>query len=409
MGLKTLNNINRRLKQLTCFRLRLQCLFLISSILFLMIIPACEDPYWPELGEKYDNLLVVEGRISNQPGPYTVKLSHSTTLLYPKYFPLEGFEVVIEDDEGNSETLSETESGVYQTAPNGIRGITGRSYRLLLNGPDNQSYISDFEILREPMPIDTIYTDIEYTNSDYHTFDIPGYRFFINTQTGNEDTTYIRWQLEETYEYTSDFKIYFYYDGVLHDFSDPDSLHTCWLTEPVYEIFTASTAGLNNPIIADYPLHYVSFEQREISIRYSLLIKQLTLSENAYTYWKDVADQNTSGGEFYTSLPYQIKGNVHNVNDGDEIVLGYFEVAGEDRLRVFINRPAPPQQMYYPICELTEGDYKEYGEMFRIKDWREWPRYVVVDLYGNRAVPQKFCSDCREKGGKIEKPDFWID
>ena len=119
------------------------------------------------------------------------------------------------------------------------------------------------------MPIDTIYTDIEYTNSDYHTFDIPGYRFFINTQTGNEDTTYIRWQLEETYEYTSDFKIYFYYDGVLHDFSDPDSLHTCWLTEPVYEIFTASTAGLNNPIIADYPLHYVSFEQREISIRYS--------------------------------------------------------------------------------------------------------------------------------------------
>jgi len=90
-------------------------------------------------------------------------------------------------------------------------------------------------------------------------------------------------------------------------------------------------------------------------------------------------------------------------------VLGYFEVAGLDPMRIFMNRPDPPTQMYYPICELTEGDYMEYGNMFRTHNPREWPKYVVVDLNGARAVPQKNCSDCRVKGGTIFKPDFWID
>lgn len=379
------------------------------SLILLTITPACEDPYWPELGNKYEDLLVVEGRISNQPGPYTVKLSHSATLLYPKYFPVEGFEVSIQDDAGNTAVLTESEAGVYKTDPEEIQGEIGRAYRLRINDTKGNTYTTDFEELREPILIDTIHTEIEYTNSEFYSFGIPGYRFFITTQNGTSDTTFVRWQLEETYEYNSDFKIYFYYDGELHDFPDPDSLHTCWLTEPVYNVFTASTAGLNSSNIENYPLHYVSFEQREISVRYSLLIQQLTLSEAAYAYWKDVADQNTSGGELYTSLPFQIKGNIYNINNSEEIVLGYFEVAGQDNMRVFINRPAPPQQMYYQICELTEGDYKEYGEMFRLWDWREWPRYVVVDLYGNRAVPQKLCSDCREKGGTIQQPDFWID
>ncbi len=380
-----------------------------ALLYFMVVFSSCEEPYWPELGNKYEDLLVVEGRITNQPGPYTIRLSHSTTLLYPKYFPLSDYEVIIMDDAGHIETLTESEPGIYETEPDGIRGIVGRSYKITLNSPTGNSYTSDYERLREPMQIDTIYTTIEYHSSEFYSFGIPGYQFYVTTQMGSTDTNYIRWQLEETFQYTSDFKIYFYYDGQLHPFANPDSLHTCWKTEPVYEIFTGTTASLEQPVITDFPFHYVSFEEREFSIRYSLLINQLTLSKKGYDYWSEVKKQNTSGGELYTSLPYQIQGNVYNTEDRTKPVLGYFEVAGMDTKRIFMNRPSPPIQMYYPICELTEGDYMEYGNMFRIFNPREWPKYVVVDENGNRAVPQKNCSDCRQKGGAIVKPDFWID
>ncbi len=383
--------------------------FYLCSLGMMILLPACEDPYWPELGNKYEDLLVVEGRITSQPGPYTVKLSRSTTLLYPKYFPLEGFEVIIEDNAGNSETLAETAPGVYQTAPDGIQGVVGRSYRLRLNGPTGKSYASDFEVMPQPVAIDTLYTSIEYAPSENFVSDIPGYQFYINTRPAAQDSTYFRWRLEETYEYNADFKIYQYYDGNLHVFPNPDSLYTCWKTEPVYEIFTTTTAGLSDPVISDFPLHYVSFEQREFSVRYSLLIEQLTLPEKTYKFWKAVADQNNEGGGLYNTLPYQISGNIHNLNDETESVPGYFEVAGLDVKRIFINRPEPPMQMYYPVCVLTQADYEEYGFMFRTRDWREWPKYVVVDINGTRAVPPKQCSDCRERGGTLTKPEFWIE
>jgi hypothetical protein len=365
--------------------------------------------YWPELGDKYDKLLVVQGRITTDPGPYTVKLSHSTTLLYPKYFPLSDFEVIIQDNLGNSETLTETEEGVYRTDTSGIQGVAGRYYKITLNDPEGKSYTSDFELLQQPIHIDTLYANLEYGNNVNHSFDVLGYQFYIGTETASNDTNYLRWQMEETYMFTADFKIYFYYDGQLHDFPEPDSLETCWKTEPVWEIFTGTTVGLNQPAISDFPLHYVSFATREFSIRYSLLIHQLTLTEKAYQYWKEIEDQNTAGTSLYTSVPYQIKSNVYNIADEQEPVLGYFEVAGIHTKRIFMDRPPPPIQMYYPICQLTEADYKEYGFMFRTNDWRNYPKYVVVDKNYIRAVPPKSCCDCRANDGTLNKPDFWID
>ncbi|MBE0655910.1 MAG: DUF4249 family protein, partial [Bacteroidales bacterium] len=206
-----------------------------------------------------------------------------------------------------------------------------------------------------------------------------------------------------------DYKIYFYYDGKLHDFPKPDSLETCWLTQSIYAVYTSSTVGLNEPKISNFPLHYVSFDNRDFSIRYSLLVEQLTISGKAQKYWYEVADQNTSGGDLYTRLPYQVRGNIVNVRDASEIVLGYFQVAGSDVRRIFLDRPAPPVNMYYSFCELSEANYQDYGWMFIVNDWREWPKYVTVDLAGTRAVPEPYCIDCREKGGTIVKPNFWED
>jgi hypothetical protein len=374
-----------------------------------ILVTSCEDRYWPDLGDKYQNLVVVEGMVTNDPGPYTIRLSTSTAVEDPVFEPLVGYEVTINDDIGNSEFLTEVEPGYYQTAEDGIQGIIGRKYQLTVQSPEGKTYQSDFEELKSPVGIDSVFVELEYREGSGSGIGIPGYQFLLNTKMATADSNYFLWKLQRTYEYHADFLIYFWYDGELHIFPDTDSLQVCWTTASVNQIFTESTVGLSEPVLNNFPLNYVSFDNREFSVRYSLLVNQYTISEEAQEYWQNVNEQNTSGGELYTKMPFQVRGNLKNLNDPDEPVLGYFHAAGIDTRRIFIDRPTYPVEMRYPECELREPDYMEYGFMFYGFNPRDYPRYVTVNTNGARAVPNPACVDCRENGGTIVKPEFWID
>lgn len=382
---------------------------LVVMLLLAVLFNSCEEEYWPNLGNKYEHLLVVDGMITNGPAPYTVRLSFSTDIRNPVFIPVKDCEVIISDDVGNSEQLTETDDGVYKTDPDGIRGVIGRSYKLIIHRSDGKTYESDFEKLPAPVGIDSVYPRIEYKDNPDFPFPIPGYQFYISTKQADDKVNYLYWQLEQTFEYKVDFLIYYYYDGVLHNFPKHDSLQTCWKTDAVKSIFVSSTENLSQPVIQNFPLQYMSFDTREFSIRYSLLVNQLTISRKSYEFWKDVNEQNTQGGTFFTQLPYQVQGNVYNAGDKSEPVPGYFLVAGIDSSRIFVDRPPPTVPMYYTFCKLEEADYLDYGMMFKVNDPNEWPKYVTVDVNGARAVPNRLCADCRERGGTVVKPDFWID
>ncbi|MBN2174971.1 MAG: DUF4249 family protein, partial [Bacteroidales bacterium] len=139
----------------------------------LLILSSCTEEYWPDLGEKYDELLVVEGMVTNAPGPYTIKLTQSTSIRYPREIPLTGYGVIISDNAGNSETLTETEEGTYTTAPGGIQGVVGRSYKLTIHGLNGTTYESGFEKLTPPVAIDTLYPVVEFRENENFSFGIP--------------------------------------------------------------------------------------------------------------------------------------------------------------------------------------------------------------------------------------------
>jgi hypothetical protein len=82
-------------------------------------------------------LVVVEGSISNQPGPNIVKISSSVNYDETNTFPgITGATVKISDNLGNSETLTEPSPGVYSSTK--LPGIPGRTYTLsiLINGKE---------------------------------------------------------------------------------------------------------------------------------------------------------------------------------------------------------------------------------------------------------------------------------
>lgn len=97
--------------------------------------------------------LVIEGNISDQPGPYYVILSMSKIYSDSNQFEgVPGALVIVSDDAGNTDTLSELLPGLYSTST--LQGVVGRTYHLQVNtsGKTYDSYCP----MHAPVPIDTI-------------------------------------------------------------------------------------------------------------------------------------------------------------------------------------------------------------------------------------------------------------
>lgn len=375
-------------------------------IFIVLIFFGCREEFWPEIN-KYDNLLVVDGTITNQPGPYTIRLSTSSLVQDASFDPYSGAVVKITDHLGTEEVLEEVEPGIYQTSPTGTQGKVGNRYKLLIYTPDEKVYESSYSELLEPVGIDSIYAVIESQPTPDPEFYYWGYQFYVDTDMANNDSVNFLWRLKATYEYHSDFKTRYYYDGQLKPFPDYDSLWRCWTDDVVNSNFTASVANLSEPIIKAYPLIYVNTETRKLSVRYSLEISQYSIDDQAHKYFEQIKNINDEQGNLYTTLPFQVKGNIRNANNESEPVLGYFLAGGKSVKRIFVSRPYT-LQFYYSVCELGEADYENVSSIYDA-DPSAYPIYLTYDLNYALALPSQECMDCRIKGGSITKPDFWID
>ena len=380
-------------------------LFLVFFLLVFLF--SCKEAYWPEL-DKYENVLVVDGLITNEPGPYTIRLSFSSPIDSAQFIPYTNCQLIILDNSGNSETLTEWDPGIYMTSEMGIQGTIGRKYKLEIHTPDSKTYESSYKELKAPVGINSVYAEIEYHRDEHYDYELVGYQFYLDTELAEQDSNFYLWRADATYQYQSDFTIRWYYDGQLKWFHGPDSLYNCWSTYRVGKIFTQSTQSMSTPKIDRYALHYVNTQSRQLSVRYSLLTKQYTIDKEAYEFWSGVGEQNADQESLYTLQPYQISSNVKNIENENDPVLGYFLVAGAAEKRIFVDRPLYPIPLRYSVCEVGEGDFHAYGQL-AMADPVFYPIYAIETNGGRRAVPNQSCVDCRLKGGTITKPDFWID
>jgi hypothetical protein len=94
----------------------------------LILLSSCIDRLNIKVPDSNASQLVVDGLITDELGPYLINLSLSTKvdgfLQFRKLVTAK--RVTIFDNVGNSEDLTLIETGIYQTKPNGIRGVVGR-------------------------------------------------------------------------------------------------------------------------------------------------------------------------------------------------------------------------------------------------------------------------------------------
>ncbi len=118
-----------------------------------------------------DQQIVIEGSITNQPGPYKIKISKTASLYQPGSIPrVSGANVVIFDDLDNFETLNEIEAGIYQTSS--MQGVPGRTYTLQVI-TEGKEYTA---ISKMPVPVE--FHAIDYEPSQNHTYYNLFYSFY---------------------------------------------------------------------------------------------------------------------------------------------------------------------------------------------------------------------------------------
>lgn len=134
---------------------------IIFSTFFLLLL-SCIEEYQLNTSEN-PRLLVVNGQITDQPGPYEVELHYSGVFGQNSDFSqsINNAEVYLEDNEGNLEQMRSIGLGKYMSKADGIQGKIGNQYWLNITLPDGSSYRSLPETLLPVPPIDSLYFRIE--------------------------------------------------------------------------------------------------------------------------------------------------------------------------------------------------------------------------------------------------------
>ena len=160
---------------------------LIGFIALACLNKGCIDKYWPDDELRLDKMIVVDGMITNNPGPYNVYMSLSSSVNEPEFIPLSNYALIISDDQGNQEVLSYKGNGLFQTSPEGIQGVIGRSYKLIIHSYDGDIYESEYELLRKPTEIDSVYAEIEFHSDRDFEYNLSGYQYYVHTKKADND------------------------------------------------------------------------------------------------------------------------------------------------------------------------------------------------------------------------------
>ena len=355
-------------------------IFRIVGIVSLLLLSGCTERI--ELDESLagTRLLVVDGEVTNVAGPYQVKLSYtSPTLEAFRGDVLSGAEVYITDGEDQRVNLTESpfDPGTYATDSASFRGEVGETYTLRIITPEGKRYASRPETMPPVPPINSVFFRLESRpeiNGLDELADEWGLQFYVSTGDNRDRTMYYRWKWVETFQFPT----------AIIPSGPPSSVPSdCYLTvSPAQVINLASTQDLRSNRIEQQPLNFVTIATRQLQVRYSLLVQQYSLTERAYTFWQNVQAQQESGSSVFDPPPSPIAGNVYNVDNEQELVLGYFRAAALTEKRIFVNRSEVP--------ESPDGRVPGASSACRS---------------GN---PPEFCFDCSlVSGTTTEPPPFW--
>lgn len=390
-----------------------------NLIILLLCLTACINPHEFEVIETR-KVLVIDAQVTNVPGEQFVQLQYSYPLdgIAPEV--LSGATVSLRDDVGNTVTFQESDSGLYMPDESFV-GVIGRRYQLSVETPDGKQYQSSEEELLEPVRELDIYGRFLTLRSETTGgFDV-GIQFLTDIEGVSETNHSYRFEYVEDHEILVPFASLYEYNEETGEIDRRGiDLERCYINKPSESLLIATTSGQVNSDLREFPIEFVRTDEPDLLGRYSLRLKTFRISGTAYQYYKDLEENNESAGSFFDRQKGQLIGNIQNINDISEPVLGYFEVAGVTETFEIFEAGTWREEGFsvekilgfcdeltetVPTVDILAGDFDFSNRL--IYDFAPTDNFVPGTFYNTAIIlAPKICSDCRTYGS-LEKPSFW--
>lgn len=322
-------------------------------LLLLPLALGCVEPI-PLLETPAEQRLLVDGVITQEPGPHQVRLFQTPASITDSLRSFNGAQVSILVD-GNAASPVVLRSGNYGTyyTPLGWQAAYGHRYQLIIETTDGLKYISEDQELYPSGQIDSVRVAYEpnVINPDNASKpqDVLNLLAFGKGSPGYPNL--LRWRWKGTYEVrTFPESNTMQVGGVIVPAPLPCSFErindrgvlkicsccTCWVTEKsnVPLVYRHKLAGEYR--LDHISLGYIPWEEFRLSMRYHLEVEQLSLSPAAYHFWSQVETQQQGASNLFQPSAIKIRGNMKSLTRPDEVVYGIFSVSGVTRLSRFL-------------------------------------------------------------------------
>lgn len=314
--------------------------FILIFVLMIFFI-RCTEIYEPDINSGI-KALIVEGLITDQDGPYTIKLSLAKPISYDSIqanrFFVHDAKVSITENNKTIYTLTETSAGNY-TTPLNFKAKVNNLYKLHITTKDGKRYESKQEILNSPQSMDSIrafYTDENYLNIKNELLYISGADIRVDLYrhlTALDTLPLCRFASKLTIQY-------FY---TYREISPSGQEIKTWRWDNFgwksynlnsLENIIDDETRTNEPFIKNHKIGFVPYDQSGYgmtfpnpTITYYLRIDQYTMNRDAYQFYKAANKQLSASGKIFDPIASQLYGNMKCINDPSNIVLGLFEVS----------------------------------------------------------------------------------
>jgi hypothetical protein len=327
-------------------------------------IGACIDPLNVEVSET-TRRLVVDGLITDQPGPHIVKLFYSnplsTSRLRP-FDPVSGATVSIVDDLGVSNTLMETSPGIYETKSDEFSAQIGRSYYLFIRTAAGEEYSSDMQQLKASGEIDDLYLDFQKGQLRDNDLMVDGLGIYIDARGALAEENFFRWRWK-TIHMTRSFPERKVTPTPGGDIPTPEPCSGvtysrgqftrvgectccyCWSYNYSENTYVSQNDFVSKNTFNKQFLGFIPATAMHFFDRYYIDVQQLSLSEEAYVFWGLVEKQQKGSTDLFQPNAIKIKGNIKSLTNADEEVLGFFGVSGLASKSMFID----PSEIPYSL------------------------------------------------------------
>lgn len=319
--------------------------FIVLLIVSQFIINSCKDRFVFKTNAS-SGQLTIDGGITNLPGPYRLTLGRTNGTSQPPT-GVTGAAIVAEDDQGQKESYFEIGNGVYELPGKIIQGIPGRSYSVDIVLASGAHYKSVPDKLPGNLAKDSAWFElnkIDVVSSEGIPISRPVIDIFFNAKLPSE-LAYLRWNITEVYR--------------LFPTCFPSPFNTCpeacYITQSISssKIILASTRDFAGDQLTKVHLEQRTPDNTFLSKHY-FNVNQYSLSEAANTYWTHVQQLVEHTGSLFDTPVANLKGNVNNVNDPNEVVYGYFEATGSKTIHVGVARGFLPFELPDP-CLFKPG------------------------------------------------------